>query len=88
MFKGFKFDDIKEKQRMDAIDRAFKIMNKCDKKNKKTGYLDPSEIQRAIDKRTRNLNYDIDECAALIAPADSDGDGRLSLPEFEAAMLM
>jgi Ca2+-binding EF-hand superfamily protein len=84
MFNGFKFDDPKQ----NASDRAFKIMNKCDKKNKKTGYLDPSEIQRAIGQRTRHLDYSLDECAALIAPADSDGDGRLSLEEFKAAMLM
>jgi hypothetical protein len=88
MFKGFDFSNPKENKRLAAIDRAFKIMNKCGRKHKKIGYLSPSEIQRAIGHRTRHLDYSLDECAALIAPADSDGDGRLSLAEFEAAMLM
>jgi Ca2+-binding EF-hand superfamily protein len=88
MFKGFKFSDPNQNVRKGDIDKAFNIMNKCNNKNIKTGYLGPAEIQQAIDQRISNLDYSIDECAALIAPADTDGDGRLSLTEFEDAMLM
>jgi hypothetical protein len=88
MFKGYKFSDPDKKTRMAAVDKAFRIMNKCDIKGRKTGYVDAAQLQQIIAQRTSNLNYSIDECAALLAPADANADGRLSQTEFQAAMLM
>ena len=64
----------------DSIEKAFKDIDRDD-----DGELDPGEIRLAIKTVAPQLT-DID-VAIMLACADKDGDGQITIEEFKAMML-
>jgi Ca2+-binding EF-hand superfamily protein len=52
-----------------------------------SGYLEEDELTAYLDRHVDNTVFTKEQIATLIAEADVDCDGQLSVEEFKAAMM-